>query len=66
MSNQGVKDLPLWNDAETNAKFTELCASEEISTDIIKELILIMRSHNHQQRARGINEEIDICLSGED
>lgn len=63
MDEQKLMDLPLWNDPITKEQFKKICTEEGILPSQIGELISILREHQHMDRARGIYDEMDSCLS---
>ena len=63
MNNDELKDLPLWGDPETNALFEQLCEESGFPSSQIRALLALQRRFNHMDRARGIYEEMDNCLS---
>lgn len=66
MTDYGIKDLPLWSDQDTNKLFKKLCADEGISESTIIRLINLLRDYQHQERARGLFDEIaDVLESGD-
>lgn len=63
MNEKAVMDLPLWSDPETNKLFEKMCSDAGISSAQIRELIALLREYQHMDRARGIYDDIDICLA---
>ncbi len=57
-----MMDLPLWNDPESNKIFLEMCKEENINPRTIRELVALVKINQGKLRARGINDDIEICL----
>ena len=62
MNEKAVMDLPLWSDPETNMLFEKMCSDAGIPSSQIRELISLLRESQHMDRARGIYDDMDICL----
>ena len=63
MNEKAVVDLPLWSDLNPKKKKKKMCSEAGISPSQIKELISLLREYQHMDRARGIYDDMDICLS---
>lgn len=54
-----IDDLPLWQNAQAHAVLEELSHKYQVSIDVLKELVLIEKQHQHRERARGIYDDFD-------
>ena len=57
-----LNDLPLWADAEAQARLEEVCAKHDIAVDVIAQLVTVQRERQHQERAHGINLRFEEIL----
>ena len=59
MNEDLTADLPLWDDEQAYALMCQLCEKYQIPVDAFRELVAIVRRHQHRERARGLPEEFD-------
>lgn len=57
-----LNDLPLWADDDAKEVLINLCAKNNISLEVITELVIVQRERQHQERARGINKRFEEIL----
>lgn len=61
-----VADLPLWADAEANAKLEMVCSRHKVPMSVITELVALQRERQHQERAAGIFARFEEILGSMD
>lgn len=61
-----VADLPLWADAEANAKLELVCNTHKVPMSVVTELVALQRERQHQERAAGIFARFEEILGSMD
>ncbi|MGK5007206.1 DNA modification system-associated small protein [Janthinobacterium sp. LB2P70] len=62
VENNYLNDLPLWADDDAKEILLAVCKKNNISLDVVTELVIVQRERQHQERARGINKRFEEIL----